>query len=257
MRMSFFKAAASALLIFLVQIIAVEAAEVKVLSSGAIVPIMNELIPQFERDTGHKVAIRYDFGPVLKRQIEAGEFFDVAIVSFDIDDLVRQGKLAAATRVLIGRTGIGVGVRKGAPKPDISTTEALKHTLLNAKSVAYSKEGSSGLYFLGLLDRLGISGDMKGKLHGTGGADNPAEAVAKGEAEMTVVGVALILMIPGAEFVGWLPAELQNYVVFTAGMSAAAKEAEAGKALLNFLTTPASRAAFKARGARGIEPLGR
>lgn len=238
-------------MLLLVQGVAAEAAEVKVLCSGAIIPIMNELVPQFEHATGHKLAIHYDFGPVLKRQIEAGEVFDVAILSLDVDDLIKQGKLAAGTRAVLGRTGVGVGVRKGAAKPDISTTEALKRTLLNAKSVAYSREGSSGLHFLGLLDRLRIAEDMKAKLKPTGVNANPAQAVATGEAEMTVVGVALILMVPGAELVGWLPSELQNYVVFTGGISAAAKEAEAGRALLNFLTMPEAVAVFKAK---GLEP---
>ena len=249
----FFEALAMAALFFLTGGVTAIAAEIKVLCTSAITPIMNELVPRFERATGHTLAIRYDFGPVLQRQIAAGEAFDVAILSLDVEDLIRQGKVAAGSRMVLGRTGVGVGVRKGAPKPDISTTAAFRRTLLEAKSVAYSREGASGLYFLGLLDRLGIAEEMKAKLRPSA-ADNTVGSVESGEVEMVVVGVALIVMAPGAELVGWLPSELQRYVVFTGGLSAAAKEAEAGKSLLSFLTTPASFAEFKAK---GLEPVDR
>jgi molybdate transport system substrate-binding protein len=228
-------------------------AEIKVLCSSAITPIMTQLVPRFESATGHKLTIRYDFGPVLQRQIAAGEAFDVAILSLDVEELIRQGKVAAGSRTVLGRTGIGVGVRKGAPKPDIGTTAAFKRALLDAKSVAYSREGASGLYFLGLLDRLGIAEEMKAKLR-PAAADNTVGSVASGEVEMVVVGVALIAMEPRSELAGWLPAELQRYVLFTGGISAAAKEAEAGKSLLSFLTTPASLAEFKAKGLEPVEP---
>ena len=163
------------------------AAEIKVLCTSAITPIMAELVPRFERATGHTLAIRYDFGPVLQRQIAAGEAFNVAILSLDVEDLIRQGKVAAGSRTVLGRTGVGVGVRKGAPKPDISTTAAFRRTLLDAKSVAYSREGASGLYFLGLLERLGIAEEMKAKLRPSA-ADNTVGSVASGEVEMVVVG---------------------------------------------------------------------
>jgi molybdate transport system substrate-binding protein len=239
-----------AFIILLAQVFAAEAAEVKVLCAGAIAPIMNELVPRFERETGHKLAIRYEFGPVLKRQIEGGEAFDVAILSLDINDLIKQGKLAADTRVALGRTGVGVGVRKGAPKPDIGTTEAFKRTLLNAKSVAYGKEAPTGVHFIGLLARLGIAEDMKAKLRPYP-VPGSVEAVAAGEAEIVVNGTVVIAAVPGVELVGGLPPELQTYVVFTAGVSATAKEEEAGKALLHFLTAPEAAAVFKAK---GLEP---
>jgi molybdate transport system substrate-binding protein len=256
MRKSFFNAAAKAFLIVLLQGIVAEAAEVKVLcsSASAIVSVMNELVPQFERVTGHKLTIRYDFGPTLNREIEAGAVFDVAILSLDVEGLIKQGKIAAGTRTVLGRTGIGIGVRKGASRPDISTPEAFKQTLLNAKSVAYSG-GSSGRYFLGLLERLGIADDMKAKLkpqQPTG--SSPAHAVATGQADIAVVGIAIILVEPGAELVGSLPSELQSYVLFTGGVGIAAKEAEAGRVLLNFLTTPEAVAAFQTRGLEPVVP---
>jgi molybdate transport system substrate-binding protein len=139
------------------------------------------------------------------------------------------------------------------PKPDITTAEAFKRALFDAKTIAYSKAGSSGLYFLGLLDRLGIAEDLKAKLKPSTGK-NTVEAVVTGEAELVVVGVALILMVPGAELVGWLPSELQSYVVFTGGVSATAKEPEAAKALLDFLTTAETRAILKAKGLEPVTP---
>jgi molybdate transport system substrate-binding protein len=145
-------------------------------------------------------------------------------------------------------------VRKGAPRPDISTPEAFKRTLLSAKSVAYSGDGSSGRYFLDLLEHLGIAEDMKAKLKPQPTGNSPAQAVATGQAEMAVTGIAIILAVPGAELVGSLPSELQSYVLFTGGVGVAAKEAEAGRALLNFLTTPEAAAAFKARGVEPVVP---
>jgi len=128
-----------------------------------------------------------------------------------------------------------------------------KRALFNAKTIAYSRAGSSGLYFLGLLDRLGIAEDLKAKLKPSTG-NNTVEAVVTGEAELVVVGVALILMVPGAELVGWLPSELQSYIVFTGGVSATAKEPEAAKALLDFLTTAETRAILEAKGLEPVTP---
>jgi molybdate transport system substrate-binding protein len=231
-----------------------ESAEIKILCNAAITTVTDELFARFERATGHKLTVRYEFGPILNREIERGEVFDVAILSLDVEELVKRGKIADGTRVVLGRTGIGVGTGKGLPKPDVSTTEAFKRALLNAKSVAYSKEGSSGLYFLGLLERLGISEEMKTKLRPQPPAVPTAQAVATGEAEIVVVGAALILLEPGAELVGLLPVELQNYVTFTAGLSAAAKEPEAGKALLDFLGSPETLAMLKTHGVEPFSP---
>jgi molybdate transport system substrate-binding protein len=245
-------AGAAALAGLLLQDLAADAAEIKVLSTNAIPSVTDALYGQFEQATGHKLAVRYAFGPVLNREIESGAVFDVAILSLDIAGLVRQGKIVEGTRVVLGRTGIGVGVRKGASKPDISTADAFKRTLLNAKSVAYSQAGSSGLYFLGLLERLGIAEEMNPKLRPQPATAPTAQAVVTGDAEIVVVGVALVYLESGAELVGWLPSELQSYVVFTGGVSATAKEPEAAKALLNFMTTPETAAILKAK---GLEPV--
>ena len=150
--------------ILLAQDVAAEAAEVKVLSAVAMRPVMNELGPQFERAMGHKLVIQFEVIGVLKRQIDAGERFDVAILTTPlIDGLVKQGKIAAGTRTNIARSGLGVIVRTGAPKPDISSAEAFKRTMLNAKSISYAKEGATAIYLARLFKRLGIVEEMKSK----------------------------------------------------------------------------------------------
>ena len=243
-------AAKIGLMILLAQGVAAGAAEIKVKSANPMTEVMKELGPQFERATGHRLAIQYEVAGKLKQQIEAGETFDVAILLPPlIEVLIKQGKIAAGTRTDIARSGMGVGVRAGAPKPDIGSVEAFKRTLLNAKSVAYSKEGASGVFFKGLLERLGIAEQMNPKLKPTP-ADTLAKVVPNGEAEMIVVPISVIL-VPGAELVGPLPSELQSYINFAAGVSATAKEPNAAQALIKFLTSPAAAPVLKAK---GMEP---
>ena len=143
---------------------AAEAAEVKVLCAAAMRSVMNELGPGFEGTTGHKLVIQFDVVGALKRQIDAGERFDVAILTTPlIDEVVKNGKIAAGTRADVARSGLGVVVRTGAPKPDISSADAFKRTLLNAKSISYAKEGATGIYLQSLFERLGITEQMKPK----------------------------------------------------------------------------------------------
>lgn len=227
------------------------AGDINLLCSRAIDAIMAELVPEFERTTGHKVVLHYGIGSILKREIEAGAAFDAAILVGAIDDLVKAGKIVAGTPTMLGRTGYGIGIRKGAPKPDIGTTEAFKRTLLGARVVTFNKDGGSGTYFLRLLDRLGIAQQMQSKLMPS--PDN-ALLVASGQADLTVNGLTPILRAPGIELVGPLPAELQSYSVFVAGVGAAAKEAEAATALVRFLTTPAAVAVFKREGVEPVAP---
>ena len=143
---------------------AAEAAEVKVLCAAAMRSVMNELGPGFERATGHQLMIQFDVVGALKRQIDAGERFDVAILTTPlIDEVVKNGKIAAGTRADVARSGLGVIVRTGAPKPDISSADAFKRALLNAKSISYAKEGATGIYLESLFERLGITEQMKPK----------------------------------------------------------------------------------------------
>jgi molybdate transport system substrate-binding protein len=220
-------------------------AELTLLSSNAVNVILDELVPRFERASGHTVTMRLGVASVLRKQIEGGAAFDVAILVGDLDSLVAIGKVAAGTPAALGRSGYGLAVKAGAPKPDISTAEAFKRTMLNAKSIGYTKGGGSGTYFLRVLDRLDIMDQMKPKLRP--GA-NMQKLVASGEIEMTVNGIVPILRSPGIELVGPLPRELQSYSVFVAGIAAASKNRAAAAAFVNFLTGPDAASVFRRRG---------
>lgn len=226
------------------------AAEIKVLSTIGVKSVVDELGPQFERETGNKLAITYGIANLMRRQIEAGESFDLAIMTAPVADaLIKQGKLVAATRQDLARGGIGIAVRTGAPKPDIASVEALKRALLDAKSIAYSKEGASGVYFAGLLEQFGIAEAMKPKTRYAG--TNVGELVATGEAQMGVQLITELLAVPGVEVVGPLPPQVQSYVVLTAGVGAQATEPETAAAFIRFLTTPAAAAVVRSK---GLEP---
>jgi molybdate transport system substrate-binding protein len=224
------------------------AAEIKVLSGTGSRAVVEELARQFERASGHTLTVHFDGNAELKRKIEAGETFDVAILNPPvIDELIKQGKIVAQTRADIGRAGVGVAVRAGAPKPDIGSVEAFKRALREAKSVAFAKEGASGIHFMAVLDRLGIAEEIKAKLRPMPALDS-VEVVARGEAEMVVVVLPRILVVPGVELVGPIPAELQTSIGTTAGVGVAAKEPDAAKALIRFFTAPEAAPVLKAKG---------
>lgn len=229
-----------------------QAAELKVLASGGFSPAMKELVPQFEKQSGHKVALKLEQTGAIKRMIEGGEAFDVAIASpAVIDGLVKQGKIAAASKGDVARTGIGVAVKAGAPKPDIKSADALKKTLLGANSIVYPKEGASSVHLAKVFDKLGITEQLKPKIKLEPMTGRTAVAVAQGEAELGIAVIPQIISVPGVDLVGALPGELQAFVVYTGGVGAAAKEAAAAKAFLEFLKTPAALQVIKAK---GLEP---
>jgi len=217
------------------------AAEIKVLCSNGFQAVMAVLGPQYEKATGHKLAISYGLAAVLGRQIEAGESFDLAILAPpQIDGLIKQNKIAAASRVVLAKSGIGVMVRTGAPKPDISTVDAFKRTLLAAKSIAFPPQGQSGIYLAGLIERLGLTEALKPKMMPIANGPLTGETVAKGEAEIGITPIGELLAVKGVALVGPLPAEVQNYIAQTAGVSAAATQGAAARDFLKFLTAPAN-----------------
>ena len=231
---------------------AAKTSEIKVLTTNGLKGVLNRAGPGFERETGHKLNIQYGAGPLLKKRIEAGDAFDVAILPLDISDLVKQGKIVADT--VIGRTGYGAAIRKGAPKPDIGTADFLRRTLLKARSVVYTAEGISGTYVRGVVRQLGITDEMKSTLRPikTEGASGPVATVAAGEADIAIAGIAVILGGTGVELAGWLPHELQSYLVFSAGVSGSAGDATAARAFVKALTSPAAVEAFKSAGIEAI-----
>ena len=223
------------------------AADVTLLCSNALKSVLEELGPQFEKASGHRLKIYGSTGP-LKAQIEKGQPFDVAIVGDEtIDELLKSGKLASGSRVDIARSGMGVAIRKGAPKPELGTTQAFKQALLKAQTIAYSEGGLTGIYIKGLVERLGIAEELKSKIRFGRGA----EMVSEGKAEIGLTQVSEILPVAGAELAGPLPPEVQQYTVFPAALSAAAIQAEAGQALLKFLKSPGAAKVLKAK---GLEP---
>jgi molybdate transport system substrate-binding protein len=228
---------------------AADAAEIKVMISNALKSTMEELTPEFEKATGNKLAITFGAAAELKASIEKGTPIDLAILTTaTTDDLVKEGKLIAAGRVDIARAGAGLAARKGAPKPDISTTDGFKRALLEAKSIAYVEAGATAPYIKSLFDRLGIADQIKPKLKPQPTSNPAAKAVANGEAELGITQISEILPYAGAELVGPLPADIQLYTAYPAAVAADTKEGDAAKALIKFLTGPAAVAVLKAKG---------
>ena len=227
-----------------------EAAEIKVLSAGAVRAIATELAGAFEKETGHKVSLA--FGTVgVTRQRLATEAADVVIMSdVAIDESIKQDRVVSGTRTDIARTGMGVGVRDGAPKPDISTPEAFKQSLLAAKSLTYvdpAQGATSGIHFAGVLQTFGITDAMKAKTTLVPGG-YPAELVATGEVEMVVHQISEIVPVKGVTLVGPLPKAVQKVTVYSAGIATKATAPEVARAFVAFLTTPAVKPKFAAAG---------
>ena len=224
------------------------AAEVKVFSTIGVRSVLQELGPQFESASGHKLVFTFDVANALKRRIDAGESFDVAVLTVPvIDELIKQNKIVAETRVIIARGGMGLAVRAGALKSDISSAEAFKRTLLNAKSIAYPKEGLAGITVMKVQERLGIAEAMGPKATLTG-AGSPAELVARGEVEIAAHIIPELLAIKGVELLGPFPSELQTYIVLPAGVNTSAIEPQAARELLKFLTGPVAVPLIKSKG---------
>jgi molybdate transport system substrate-binding protein len=238
-----------ALLVVLAQARAARAAEIKVLCSNGFQAVMEELAPQFERATKHKIVVSYGLAARLKQQIEGGEVFDLAILTpAAIDDLVKAGKIAADSRTTLARSGLAIAIRPGARKPDIATAEAFKRALLGAKSIAYAKEGASGVAFAALIQRLGIAGDLKAKSQLTATGEEVSQAVIRGDAEFGVLPLSEILPVRGVELLGTFPADVQSYIVMVAGAGASATQSRAARDLIAFLTAPAALTVIKAKG---------
>ena len=198
------------------------AAEIKVLTAGAFKQVLLVLVPDFEKQTGHKVILENDTVGALTKRIEGGEAFDLAVLTpAAVNDLSTKGKFVAGSRTNLGRVGVGVVVKEGAPKPDISSVDAFKKTLLAAKSVAYidpAAGGSSGIYVAGLLDKLGVAADVKPKAKLIpGGA--VAEYIARGEAEIGIHQISEILPVKGIVLVGPLPPGCDLMTVYTAAVT--------------------------------------
>ena len=230
---------------------AASAAEIKVLSAGAMRGVVDALLPDFEKQTGHKVTIDNATAGVLAKRIEDGESFDVAVVTaVVVDSLLAKGKLAAGSRVALAKVGMGVAVKAGAPLPDIKTVDAFRRALLEAKSVAYINPkagGTTGVFFEQLIEKLGIAGEVRAKAKLKDGG-YVADLVASGEAELGVHVISEIVPVKGAVLVGPLPAEIQTTTTYVGGVSTASSNVEAARALIAFIAGPASVPVLSAKG---------
>jgi molybdate transport system substrate-binding protein len=226
------------------------AAEIKVMASAAFKEAYIELVPEFERATGHKVVTIWTPTVEMMKRLKGGEIVDLVIIAVDsLAELIKLGRIAPESRVDIAKSGIGVAIRAGASKPDIRSTEALKRALLAAKSIAYST-GPSGVYIISLFQRLGIAEELKPKIKQVQGVPI-GELVSRGEAEIGFQQVSEILPVAGIELLGPLPAEIQRITVFSTGLHVGAQQPEAARALVKFFTAPAAHPVIRKK---GMEP---
>ena len=232
-------AAMCALCVLLTHSTIASAERITVLCSNGFKAVLQEVAPQFEKATKHEVAVSYSVSADLRRRIEGGERFDVAILTPGLaDDLIKSGRIVASSRAPLARSGMALAVRRGAPTPDVRTVESLKATLLASQSIAFAKEGSGGVYLMALLKRFGLMEQMTPKFKPTTTGDDVSRAVAGGEAELGVLPLSEILPVPGVTLVGTFPAEIQEYSVMVGGVSLASAPSSGVKALMGFLTSP-------------------
>jgi molybdate transport system substrate-binding protein len=223
-----------------------QAAELKVLGTPGVREFYAELVPEFERASGHQVATVWAGTVDVMKRIGGGETVDLVIVASDsLDELIKLGKVMS--RVDLAKSGIGIAVRAGALRPDITSADAIKKTLLAAKSIAYSS-GPSGVYFAGLVKRMGIADEIATRMKQIPPGGSVGELVARGEAEIAIHQQSELLPVKGIDIVGPLPADVQKITVFSAGLHVGAREGDAAKALVAFLTAPAAVPVIKKHG---------
>lgn len=226
----------------------VHAAELTVFATGAHVASFKEIVPQFERASGHKLTVKYEASPVTMKNIEAGQAFDMAVaIVGPMNETAKKGFFAAGERPVVSAVGLGAAVRAGAPKPDMSSAEAFKQTLLKAKAVSILPDSVNGKHFMSVFDRLGIGEAMKAKIVAAKAPAEVAGAVAKGDADLALF-IVNGLRAPGVDYAGPVPAEFDQRLVFAAGVAAKAKEPQAANEFVKYLTSPAAVAVMKANG---------
>jgi molybdate transport system substrate-binding protein len=226
----------------------VHAEEIRVLSSVGIKTVVEVLSPRFEQTTKHKVTTVFDLAASLKTRIERGEAFDVAILTpAMIDDLIAKGKVAPGSRAEVARTGLGLMMRAGAPRPDVSTLEAFRKTLLSAKSITYVTTGASGVAFLATVEKMGIADAIKAKSKPAANGEEVNANVLSGAADYAVLPVSEILPVKGAALGGVFPAAAQTYIVMAAGTNAKAAS-KAGQEFVAFLMSAPNTAVIREKG---------
>jgi molybdate transport system substrate-binding protein len=227
----------------------VDAARITLLCSNGIKAVVDALMPKFEAATGHTVTVKYDLAANIRRQVEAGDAFDLVIATpAVIDDLIKQGKLASETRTNLARVGLAIIVRQGRPRDNIRTVDAFTRALLDAKSIAYAREGASGVAFAATVQRLGIAEQVHKKSLLTESGEAVGEAVTSGKVEFGVLPVSEILPVKGAEVLARFPADIQTYIVMVGGVNARAPQRAVGEELIRFLAAPTADEVLKQYG---------
>ncbi len=227
-----------------------QAADVILLEGNALNAVMEELGPQFEKASGNKIVATLGTSAQIKAKVESGEAFDAALLANGtLEELTKAGKFAASPQAAIAKAGIGVAIRKGAPKLDLSSVDAFKQAMLNAKSIGFVDNTPTGNALKAIFAKLGIADQVNQKLKPL--HIQAAVAVTNGDVDIAMTQISEILPYPGAELAGPLPPDIQSYTTFSAGVNANAKNAEAAAALIKFLTAPAAAAVIKAK---GMEP---
>ena len=243
---------AGATALLLTQMGFASAPDIKVFSTIGVQSALEELGPQFEKASGHKLNITWATAAVLVKRVQAGESADLMVLTKQsLDALTKDNKASAGPDATFASSGMAMVVKKGAPKPDISTPEAFKQALLNAKTIAYSDPafgGASGVYFAKLLERMGIAEQVKAKTKHPPQSGNSALLVVSGEAELAIQQEPEVISVAGVDLVGALPGDLNNITMYSAGVGAGSQQAEAANALIRFLRTPEAAAVFKAKG---------
>jgi molybdate transport system substrate-binding protein len=228
------------------------AAEIKVFSTVGVKSVIEELAPKFEKATGHKLAITWSTASLLAKRVQAGEQADALIlIKGNLETLQKEGKIMPGTDVIFSKSIFAVGVNAGAPKPDISTPDALKQALLASKAISYTDPatgGASGVYTAKQIAKLGITEQMKGKTKHPASGGFSGSLLVDGQADIAINSKPELLSVPGVEVVGPLPGDMAFTVIYAAGVQSGAAQADAAKALVKYLMSPEAQAVFKAKG---------
>ena len=228
------------------------AAEIKVFSTTGLKSVLEELIPKFEKANGHKLDVTWSTAALLTKRVQSGEQADaLVLIKSNVDTLTKEGKVSPDTEAVFGQAVFAIGVKTGAPKPDISTPEALKQSLLAAKGISYSDPatgGASGVYIAKQIERMGISDQTKGKTRHPPSGGLSGTLLTNGEADIAINSKPELLSVPGVDVVGPLPGDMAFTVVYAAAVQSGAAQADAAKAFIKYLTSPEAQAVFKAKG---------
>jgi molybdate transport system substrate-binding protein len=235
----------------LVLVESARAAEIKLIASNATKEAVLDLVPAFEKASGHKVTLIWAGTETITKRISGGEVVDVVLIAApNIDKLIAEGRLIGGSRTVIAKSGIGIAVREGLPKPDVSSGEAVKKAVLEAKTVAYSS-GPSGFYIAELIKRMGIADQIKDKVKQTPSGVQVGEVVARGEADLGFQQISELVHLKGIHYLGPLPPDIQHFTVWTTGLHAGAPQPDAAKALVKYLGGPEAAAGIRKA---GMEP---